>query len=259
MNSCLYRGHLRHRRFAPVGNSFRYGLFLVYLDLSELQDVFRGRWFWSTERSNLAYLRRQDHLGDPAVSLDGAVRKLVAERTGVRPGGPVRLLTHLRYFGHCFNPVSFYYCYDRSGQEVETIVAEINNTPWGEQHCYVLAESANSGQGCWKRFEFAKAFHVSPFMDMKLHYDWRLQEPGERLHIHMNSFEAGQKLFDATLMLRRCDLSRKNLARVLVQYPFMTLKVMGAIHWQALRLWRKGAPFHTHPAKRRNPSEVARS
>ncbi len=256
MNSCLYTGHLRHRRFAPVANYFRYRLFLVYLDLSELQEVFRGRWFWSTGRFNLAHLRREDHLGDPGVSLDEAVRDLVAERTGEQPAGPVRLLTHLRYFGHCFNPVSFYYCYDPSGQTVETIVAEINNTPWGEQHCYVLAESRNSGRRPWKQFAFAKDFHVSPFMDMKLHYDWRLREPGDTLNIHMNNFEGRQKLFDATLTLRRLDVSSKNLARVLFQYPFMTLKVVGAIHWQALRLWMKGAPVHTHPAKRANPSEV---
>ncbi len=259
MNSCVYTGHLRHRRFTPVQNSFRYGLFLVYLDLSELQEVFRGRWLWSTERFNLAFLRRRDHLGDPGKSLDAAVRNLVAEETGARPAGPVRLLTHLRYFGYCFNPVSFYYCYDPDGRRVETIVAEINNTPWGEQHCYVLAESHNSGRGPWKRFEFAKSFHVSPFMEMGLHYDWRLQEPGETLKIHMNNHDGPQKLFDATLTLRRREMSGKSLAGVLLQYPFMTVKVIGAIHWQALRLWLKGAPFYTHPTKRANPSEVARS
>jgi DUF1365 family protein len=139
---------------------------------------------------------------------------------------------------------------------VETIVAEINNTPWGEQHCYVLGKSQNQGRGRWKRFEFAKSFHVSPFMDMNLHYDWRLREPGEMLNIHMNNLEGPQKLFDATLTLRRIDLSGKNLARVLVQYPLMTARVVGAIHWQALRLWVKGAPFHNHPAKQPKQSEV---
>ncbi len=256
MKSCLYIGHIRHQRFTPVKNRFRYGLFLVYLDLSELKEVFRGRWFWSTDHVNLAYFRRRDHLGDPRILLDTAVRDLVLSRTGTRPEGPIRLVTHLRYFGYCFNPVSFYYCYDPSGQHVETIVAEINNTPWGEQHCYVLGETQNRGRDDWKRFEFAKDFHVSPFMDMKLHYDWRLQEPGETLKIHMNNYEGKQKLFDATLTLQRFELTGKNMARVLVQYPFMTAKVVGAIHWQALRLWLKGAPFYSHPGKRTNPSEV---
>lgn len=256
MKSCIYTGHLRHRRFTPVKNTFRYGLFLVYLDLSELEGVFRGRWFWSTDHFNLAYFSRRDHLGDTRVSLDTAVRDLVASRTGTRPEGPIRLMTHLRYFGYCFNPVSFYYCYDPGGQRVETIVAEINNMPWREQHCYVLGESLNVGRGRWKRFEFEKDFHVSPFMDMNIHYDWRLQEPGETLNIHMNNFEGEKKIFDATLTLRRLDLSGKHLARVLVHYPFMTAKVVGAIHWQALRLWVKRAPFHPHPAKQVNPSEV---
>ncbi|MEI2421818.1 DUF1365 family protein, partial [Arthrospira platensis SPKY2] len=106
---------------------------MVCLDLAELDTVFRGRWLWSTQRPALAWLRREDHLGDPAHSLDESVRRLVAERTGRRPAGPIRLLAHLRYFGHCFNPVSFYYCYDAAGERVETIVAEVNNTPWGER------------------------------------------------------------------------------------------------------------------------------
>ncbi|MBP8912193.1 MAG: DUF1365 domain-containing protein, partial [Phycisphaerae bacterium] len=138
MHSAIYEGTVRHRRFAPVRNEFVYRLFMMYLDLGELDEVFRGHWLWSTRRLNLACLRRKDHLGDPTISIDEAVRLLVAERTGVRPNGPIRLLTHLRYFGHCFNPVSFFYCYDSNDQRVETIVAEITNTPWHERHCYVL-------------------------------------------------------------------------------------------------------------------------
>lgn len=253
MHSCIYEGTVRHRRFRPVSNEFRYRLFLMFLDLNELPELFKGRLAWSGDRFNLAYFRRADHLGDPQIPLDQAVRSLVEERTGARPTGPIRLMTHLRYFGYCFNPVSFYYCYDQAGSRVETIVAEIHNTPWQEEHCYVLGEALNEHpvRG-WKRYQFAKDFHVSPFMDMGLWYDWRFREPGESLSAHLTDIEKGTKLFDATLSLRRREISDSALTRVLISYPFMTVKVTTMIHWQALRLLTKGAPFFVHPAKR-NP------
>ena len=249
MHSAIYEGTVRHRRFAPVPNEFTYRLFMIYLDLAELPNVFRGYWMWSSVHCNFAYLRRKDHLGNPTVPIDEAVRHLVAERTGVRPAGPIRLLTHLRYFGHCFNPVSLFYCYDPTGERVETIVAEITNTPWHERHCYVLAETMNEHRQPWKRYRFPKTFHVSPFIDMNVNYDWRFLEPGERLQVHMEDYIDDGKLFDATLSLRRRPITGANLWRVLGRYPLMTVQVVAKIHWQALRLWRKGAPFYVHPKK----------
>jgi DUF1365 family protein len=250
LQSCLYFGTLRHRRFAPRPHAFRYGLCMTWLDLSELDEVFQDRWFWSAQRPALAWLRRADYLGDPAVALDDAVRERVAQVTGRRPAGPVRLLTHLRMFGHCFNPVSFYYCYDAAGKKVDTIVAEITNTPWNERHAYVLP-AGSAEQDCRPmRFRFGKSFHVSPFMPMDIEYDWRFTVPGERLAVHMVNRRAGAKLFDATLALERRELSGANLAGALLRYPFATVKVLRAIYWQALRLWLKRVPFHIHPAKR---------
>ena len=158
--SCLYVGSVRHRRHTPRAHAFRYPLFLAYLDLAELDTVFRGRWLWSARRFALAWFRRRDHLGSPAMPLDQAVRDLVERHSGRRPQGPIRLLTHLRYFGYCFNPVSFYYCFDAQGEQVETVVAEVNNTPWGERHCYVLDGEPRL------RYRTSKAMHVSPFMPM---------------------------------------------------------------------------------------------
>ena len=251
MHSCIYEGEVRHRRFNPVRNSFHYRLFMMYLDLAELPTVFKGRWLWSSDYVNLAYLRRRDHLGDPRIPLDRAVRDLVETNLGTRPSGRIRLLTHLRYFGHCFNPVSFYYCYDTGDRHVETIVAEVHNTPWLEEHCYVLGEDRNEHplKG-WKLYRFDKAFHVSPFMEMEIRYDWRFREPGESITVHMNDLAKGKKRFDATLRLRRREMSTRALARVLLIYPLMTFKVVTLIHWQALRLFIKGAPFYVHPAKR---------
>ncbi len=250
IQSCIYEGHVRHRRFQPVVNQFRYRVFLMYLDLSDLHTLFAGRLFWSADRINLAYFRRRDHLGDPHVPLDQAVRDLVEEKTRIRPRGAIRLLTHLRYFGYCFNPASFYYCYDHSGERVDTIVVQIHNTPWGEEHCYVLDEAHNEHPAPgFKRFQHPKEFHVSPFMPMDIWYDWRFKEPGKTLNVHFMNYHAGQKIFDATLTLTRRDLTPHNLTRVFLSYPPMTLKVITMIHWQALRLWLKGAKFYVHPRK----------
>ncbi len=267
MHRALFRGGLRHRRFAPHAHAFRYPLFMVYLDLAELDVVFRGRWLWSTQQWALARFDRADHLGDPAVRLDEAVRDLVQQETGTRPAGPIRLLTHLRYFGHCFNPVSFYYCFDAADKTVECVVAEVNNTPWGERHCYVLNRPDGEAHSArpqrhpryqrYHRYQSAKVFHVSPFMPMNLDYTWGFSQPGETLNVHMAlaqhatspADERPQKIFDATLRLGRTPITGARLAGVLLRFPMMTAQVVAAIHWQALRLWLKRVPVHTHPAK----------
>jgi len=250
MHSALYTGRLRHRRFAPAPHAFEYRVCMVWCDLAELEHVFRGRWLWSARRPALAWLRRADYLGDPAVPLDQAVRDRVERDTGTRPAGPVRLLTHLRTFGHCFNPVSFYYCYDATGERIETIVAEITNTPWNERHAYVLPVSRGEGRGGTLRFRFGKAFHVSPFMPMAIDYDWRFAPPGTRLSVQMENWRAGERLFDATLVLERREITGASLAGALVRFPFEALRVLGAIYWQAFRLRLKRVPFHGHPDKR---------
>ena len=247
--SCIYEGSVRHRRFHPKPHIFSYRLFLLYLDLEELGDLFQDELFWSANRFNLAQFRRKDHWGDQSVPLFQAIAQLVQEKTGRLPSGPVRLLTHLRYFGYCFNPVSFYFCFDADDRFVETIVAEVNNTPWGERYCYVLDESLNKGDEFKKRYQFAKDFHVSPFMSMDIDYDWYFTSPRESLNIHMENRESEHKFFDATMTLQRREISKKSLNLVLFRYPFMTAKVITAIHWNALLLWLKGCPFYTHPHK----------
>ncbi|MFW5839651.1 MAG: DUF1365 domain-containing protein [Planctomycetota bacterium] len=250
LNSAIYSGHIQHRRFAPVRNAFRYPLYMMYLDLSELDDVFAMHPLYSRDRANAASLQRRDHFGADAPRLDQAVRDLVAESGAARPSGPIRLLTHLRYWGHCFNPVSFYYCFDRAGEQIETIVAEVSNTPWHERYCYVLPAGPAHRRGPWLRFGLDKRFDVSPFMSMDQQYDWRFRPPGATLGVYMQNFQDGRRLFDAKLTLRRRELTRSSMTAALVRYPLMTVKVVAAIHFQALRLFRKGAPFYVHPKKR---------
>jgi DUF1365 family protein len=249
MKSSIFCGRVRHRRTTPVPHGFSYRMFMMYLDLAELPQLFRGRWFWSVRRTALARFRRSDHLGDPAVPLDEEVRQLVFHETGQRPSGPIRLLTHLSYFGYVFNPVSFYYCFNKGDTRLETIVAEVNNTPWGERHCYVLPQSLDQGVGSNKRYFPEKEMHVSPFMEMDVDYDWRFNTPSDLLTVHMQNLRKGQKIFDATLVLHRKEITGGSLASVLLSYPLMTLKIILAIHWEALKLWLKGVPVTDHPAK----------
>lgn len=251
--SAVYSGWVRHRRYTAAPHAFSYRLFMMYLDLDELPTLFDGRWLWSVDRPNIAWFRRADYLGPAARPLDESVRDLVEARSGWRPTGPIRLLTHLRYWGHCFNPVSFYYCFAPSGLKTEAIVAQINNTPWDERHAYVLTAAANQGSDQAQRYRFAKDFHVSPFMAMDQQYDWRFGLPGETLGVHMENWREGERLFDATLSLRRQPLDGMALARVLGRFPLVTLKVVGAIYWQALRLWAKGVPFCSHPQSSERP------
>ena len=254
LKSCLYTGWIGHRRFGPKRNDFRYRIFLSYLDLAELPELFDRRWFWSARRPNLAWFRRADFLGDPAVPLDVAVRDEVQKQTGIRPSGPVRILTHIRYFGYNFNPVTFYYVFDAEDRRLEFVVAEITNTPWDERHAYVLrmdrAEAV--GKQVW-RWQFDKEFHVSPFLPMDMRYDWRFSAPTETLNVHMENLRDGETAFDATLTLKREPLTGRSLARALAAFPLITFKVSALIYWQALLLLCMGVPFFTQPDTIKTP------
>jgi DUF1365 family protein len=194
---------------------------------------------------------RADHLGDSRVPLHDAVRLLVERHTGTRPAGPVRLLTHLRYFGHCFNPVSFYYCFDATGSHVQATVAEVTNTPWGERHCYVLPvfHAADHGTATLMRGRFEKRLHVSPLMGMDHVYNWRQSVPGAQLLVHIESHrgDGGAKVFDATLSLRRREIDARSLREVLLRYPLLTARIQTRIYTHALRLRLRGAEWFTRP------------
>jgi uncharacterized protein len=259
--SCFYEGSVRHRRHGVLRDALHHRLCMAYLDLDELPELFDGYALWSARRPALAWFRRSDYLGDPQTPLRPAVEQLVRERTGISLDGPIRLLTHMRYFGHCFNPVSFYYCFDAAGQRVRAVVAEVTNTPWGERHAYVLPvdehrERGPRATGQMIRGEFAKALHVSPLLGMDCTYDWRLTEPGESLSVHIESRHnsgplGGERMFDATLSLRRRSIDARELRRVLARHPLPTVRLTARIYAHALLLRLRGARWHAHPARAR--------
>ncbi len=240
--SCIYEGTIRHRRFDPR-REFSHRLALAYLDLDELPGLLDGRLV--ARQPGLVRFRRRDYLGDPAAPLDRAVRELVSERTGDRPAGPIRLLTHLRSFGHCFNPVSFYYCFEPGGQRVQALVAEVTNTPWGERHAYVIAGKQRDSSVLAGEFE--KALHVSPFMGMDHRYDARAATPAQTLSVHIASSRAGTTVFEATLALRRRELTPASMTAITLRYPLATVRVLALIYAHALGLKLAGVPVHPHP------------
>ena len=252
MSAALYSGIVWHTRHTPKRHDFRYNLFMVMLDLDQLDETFAGRLAWSHRFPTLAWFRRKDHVGDPQVPLVDTIRGTVEQATGIRPTGPVRVLTHLRYFGFYMNPISLYYCYDNTGSHVETVVAEVHNTPWNERHLYVWP-----GEVCrdpQSPYRCAKAFHVSPFMEMNHEYRCRLNEPGSTLEVQLHNVQNGAIVFGAGMTMARSAWTTRNLAWALGAYPAMTLRVFVAIYWQALRLWWKGVPFQPYP-KRNDPLE----
>lgn len=243
--SALYSGQLQHRRHQPRGHQFRYRITLLLLDLDEQREVFGlsalwgGRW-WSPMRfAEGDYLRAERQ---PHESLKACAQRLVYEQLGLTLDGPVRLLTQIRSFGMLFNPVSFFYCHDLRGQ-LRAIICEVTNTPWGERFSYLL--EADPGQQR-QHFSLAKRFHVSPFLPWDAEYQMHFSTPAERLQVRIEHHQDGRRLFDASMGLQRQPLSAALLRREAVRFPFMVLRTVSGIYWQALRLLLKGIPLFDH-------------
>jgi len=259
LQSCIYRGTIRHRRQTPVKNAFKFPAYMMYVDLEELETLFRKRWFWSARRAAPVRFRRSDHMkaiGEEFSLRDAAIETL--KKHGVESKiGPIRLLTQFRHFGYAMNPVSFYYCFAADGKRVEAVIAEVNNTPWGEQHVYVIPASSNDNEE-QKRVvidRLKKDFHVSPFMPMEMDYRMLFTIPGEQLGVKMQNFQNEQRKFDVSMLMNRTPISGWSLAWVLVRFPLMTMQIFLGIYWQALKLYLKGCPVFPH-SKKAESSEV---
>jgi DUF1365 family protein len=246
VNSSLCHGWLSHRRLTPGHHAFRYRVGMFYLDLDELPRLLGlSRWLGRSRLAPLCW-RESDYL--PALTRQGmplveAARLLVGQATGQVPEGAIHLLTQPRCWGLSFNPVSVYFCHDRQGQ-VAAVLLEVRNTPWHERFHYVLPVQGNLALP----FAVAKAFHVSPFMPMDMDYRLRFALDAQRVRVHMENWRAGHKVFDADLALQRQPLDRANLHRHILAFPWMSLRTVTGIYWQALRLLLKRTPIYDHIA-----------
>jgi hypothetical protein len=239
LRSGIYEGTVFHHRFEPVDHRFSYPITMTMVDLAEVSAVCAGHPLWSNERMNAVSFRRSDYLGGPATPLDQSVRDLVEARTGRRPNGRIALLTQVRTWGWLFNPISIYYCFGPDGDEVETTVVEVTNTPWHERTAYVLPGTGSH--------LVAKQLHVSPFLPMDLYHRFVIGDPGQRLVLGVDDLRDGAEVFSASMVLERRPADRRSLGRVLWRYPLMTMRVSWGIYRQALALRRKGVPVYTHP------------
>jgi DUF1365 family protein len=243
VRSCLYVGRLRHERTVPEANAFTYPVYSFLLDLDEIDElVALGR--FTHNRRGLVELRDTDHLGGAAGLRAGVEEFCAGHGIDVR-GARIEVLTQLRLLGYVFNPVSFYWCRDAAGS-LRCVVAEVHNT-FGERHCYLLVPDAPDAGGR-VRMAADKAFHVSPFMDLRGRYHFEFDaEAGELMSVRIDEERGGDRFFQAVLAARRVELDGRSLARVLARRPLMTFQVSALIRLQALRLAAKRVPYHRKP------------
>ena len=217
---------------------------MMYIDLDEIDQALDRSPLWSARHPALAWFRRKDFFNDGERPLAVTIRDHVKKETGVKLNGPVRLLANLRYFGFIINPICCYYCFDESGDTLRAIVFEVTNTPWGERYHYtLLCDQDNDAQ----QLNFNKEFHVSPFLPMDMQYKCQTRAPGKNLTLHLENHQSENKIFDATLVMKQQQITSARLNKLILQYPFMTIKVFMAIYWQALKLFIKKIPFYNHP------------
>ncbi len=246
----LYVGRLRHRRFRPTPHEFIYPLFMPLLDIDRLDEAAEVSRLVSRNHFNWASIDDRDHVGPAALPLRERLAARARADSRTLPDGPIYVLSHLRYLGYAFNPISFYFCFDAT-HTLATIVAEVNST-FGEQTLYWLPGSATPNGVV--RHRTAKTMHVSPFNEAHLDYDFTVTSPGAAgtsLVAHMTTIDRTEgtdvPFFDATLTLERQPWDAAHLHRALRRHPWMTAKVISAIHFEALRLWWKGLKYVPHP------------
>lgn len=253
--SALYPGHVTHARMKPKVHRLSYRIYSLLLDLDELDEVDRRlRWF-SVDRFNLFSFHRKDRGDGSGRDLRGQVERSM-RLAGIEPdGGPVRLLVMPRLLGWAFNPLSTYFCYRRDGA-LAAILWEVDNT-FGERHAYMIPVERVEPDGEIVQ-HCDKALYVSPFMDMDLRYEFRVRPPADTLSIRIDTSDAEGKVLAARHVARKQELTDWALVCAFVKIPLLTLRVVGGIHWEALKIWLKRVRLRARPAPPDNPVSVVR-
>lgn len=260
MNSCLYKATVMHNRLEPKQHRFHYNVFMFYIDLDEIDMLSKGLWLISRNRFNYFSFRDSEHLQLPRENPDKTktVKQHLTdylEQNGIAIGdGKIKLLTNLNVLGYNFNPVSFYYCFDK-GNEPLCVVAEIRNT-FGEMKLFLLGKNNFS----LNKFHLntTKYFYVSPFIDHDTNFDFNLVVPDEKLNVRIDDFKEEKRFFISTLTGTRETLNNINLLWYSIRFPFITLKIITLIHWNAVKLWLKKIPYHKKSANQNLQRDVYR-
>ncbi len=241
-HSAIYRGRVIHQRHRPRAHRFAYQVFSFLIDLDELPRLDRDLRLFGHNRRALFSFWDADHGRGDGSDLRPYVRGLLSEAGIDDAVGPVRLLCYPRVLGYVFNPLSVFYCYDAASR-LRALVYEVHNT-YRERHCYVVPIR---DQAKFHRHACDKAFFVSPFLPMDCRYRFHLDDPGDELRLFIHETHGGEPILDAWFTARRQPLTDANLLRTALALPFFTLKVILAIHWEALKLLCKGVRMHRHP------------
>jgi DUF1365 family protein len=241
MNSALYAGSVTHRRYFPVTHRLRYGVWYALVDLGELDGLDGIAGFGVDRRAPVSF-RQRDHGPRDGAPLRAWIDTQLAEAGVDLEGGAVRILCHPRVLGYVFNPLSVWFCHGPEG-DLRAVLYEVSNT-FGESHAYLVpVHPGDRGPHV-----FDKELFVSPFIDLAAVYRFTANAPGDRLGIAVSEHVAQGRVLTASLTGRRLALTGANLARVLLRYPLVTVKTIGGIHWEALKLWLKGAPYRRRGA-----------
>ncbi len=241
LRSAIYSGWVMHNRCVPRPHRFRYRVWWMLLDLDEVPTLGRRLRIFSHNRFNLLALHDRD-CGHGSGDLRGYVEARLEAAGLSHACARIELLTMPRFCGYAFNPLSIYFCYEASGN-VAAIIYEVHNT-FGERHSYVI-EAARDASGTLQQTA-EKAFHVSPFMDMSLDYTFRVRPPAERIAVAITGKQQGSAVLHTALHGERVELTSVALLRHCLTHPLLNVKVIGAIHWEALRIWRKGVAVRPH-------------
>jgi uncharacterized protein len=234
----LYRGEVMHHRIRPKTHRFTYRVFSLLIDLGRLEEAERVSRLFSVGRFNLLSFFEKDHASRDGTSLDAFIRGLLSERGVDLSGGPIVLSCYPRVLGFVFNPLAVYFAWSQAGV-LRALVYEVRNT-FGETHLYVAPIKEEERTPAGIRQERNKTFYVSPFLPMNLHYAFRILPPDEALRIRILESDGEGPLLAATYSAQRLPMTGRTILRLCLALPLMTLKVLAAIHWEALRLWVKG-------------------